>query len=177
LTTNQVVIAPLGAADIIRHRDDLSALLIEAVRGGAEVSFLHPLAPERAAAFWGDVAATANAGARIVMGALDGDSLVGTVQAVPVESETAPRLASIAKLMVAQRMRGRGIGGMLLRAVEQAAAAAGRDILVLDTEEHSAAYRLYLRCGWILLGAIPDATLRADGTPCANAMFWKRVTA
>ena len=63
----------------------------------------------------------------------------------------------------------------LLDAAERAALAAGRDILVLDTEEHGAAHRLYLRAGWTLLGTIPGATLRGDGTPCANAVFWKRL--
>ena len=131
----------------------MAALLIEAAAGGAEVSFLAPVPRDKTARSGNETAEAVGAGTRVLLVAKDGGGIAGTVQVEPVRSETAPRLAS----------------------VERAALAAGRDVLVLDTEEHSAAHRLYLRAGWTLLGAIPDATLRGDGTPCANAVFWKRL--
>ena len=146
-----------------------------AAAGGAEVSFLAPVCPEKAFRFWTETADAVGAGTRILLVAEDDDDVAGTVQVEPVRSETAPRMASVAKLIVAERARRAGLGAALLDAAERAALAAGRDILVLDTEEHGTAYRLYLRAGWTLLGTIPGATLRGDGTPCANAVFWKRL--
>lgn len=169
-------IRPLGADEARAAVPALSALLMEAAAGGAEVSFLAPVAPDKAARFWEEAADAVAAGARILLVAEDGDGrIAGTVQVEPVRSETAPRMASVAKLIVAERARRAGLGAALLAAAESAALAAGRDVLVLDTEEGGAAHRLYLRAGWTLLGAIPDATLRGDGTPCANAMFFKRL--
>ncbi|GAA0570548.1 GNAT family N-acetyltransferase [Craurococcus roseus] len=168
-------IRSIGAEEARAAVPDLTALLIEAAAGGVEVSFLAPVPRDKAMRFWNEVAEAVGAGTRVLLVAEDGGGIAGTVQVEPVRSETAPRLASVAKLIVAERARRAGLGAALLAAAERAALAAGRDILVLDTEEHSAAHRLYLRAGWTLLGAIPDATLRGDGTPCANAVFWKRL--
>ena len=164
-----------GAEEARATAPDLATLLIEAAAGGAEVSFLAPVSWGMAMRFWNETADAVGAGTRVLLVAEDGGGIAGTVQVEPVRSETAPRLASIAKLIVAGRARRAGLGAALLAAAERAALAAGRDTLVLDTEEHGDAYRLYLRAGWTLLGAIPDATLRGDGTPCANAVFWKRL--
>jgi len=57
----------------------LCELLIEVVANGGSVSFMHPLAREDAAAFWQDSLARAAAGGRVVLGAREGDELVGTV--------------------------------------------------------------------------------------------------
>jgi GNAT superfamily N-acetyltransferase len=168
-------IRSLGLEEARAAVSGLAALLIEAAAGGAEVSFLAPVPLKKAARFWNEVAEAVGAGTRILLVAQDGGGVTGTVQVESVRSETAPRLASVAKLIVAERARRAGLGAALLDAAERAALAAGRDTLVLNTEEHSAAYRLYLRAGWTLLGTIPGATLRGDGTPCANAVFWKRL--
>jgi hypothetical protein len=57
----------------------LSETLIETVANGGSVSFMHPLAPEAADAFWRDSLASAERGERIVFGAFDREKLVGTV--------------------------------------------------------------------------------------------------
>ena len=167
----------LGLDEARAAAPGLAALPVEAAAGGAEVSFLAPVPFEKAVRFWSETADAVGAGARVLLVAEDGCGIAGTVQVEPVRSETAPRLASVAKLIVAGRARRAGLGAALLDAAERAALAAGRDILVLDTEEHGPAHRLYLRAGWTLLGAIPDATLRGDGAPCANAVFWKHLVA
>ena len=170
-------IRSLGPGEARAAASGLAALLIEAAASGAEVSFLAPVSPEKAARFWNETAEAVGVGARILHVAEDDGGIAGTVQVEPVRSETAPRMASVAKLIVAERARRAGLGAALLEAAERAALAAGRDVLVLDTEENGAAHRLYLRAGWTLLGVIPNATLRGDGTPCSNAVFWKRLAA
>jgi hypothetical protein len=57
----------------------LSEILIEAVANGGSVSFMHPLEPEKANAFWDDALVAATREERIILGAWDGEGLVGTV--------------------------------------------------------------------------------------------------
>ena len=63
-----------------------------------------------------------------------------------------------------------------MRAAEQAAAAAGRTLLVLDTAS-SEAERLYQRLGWIRVGVIPGYALLPDGQPCDTCYFYKSLPA
>ena len=61
------------------HRDALAELLVETVAHGGSVSFMHPLAIEDARAFWDQSLVQAARGVRYVLGAFDGETLVGTV--------------------------------------------------------------------------------------------------
>src|SRR5207237_10523045 len=60
----------------------LSEMLVEAVANGGSVSFMHPLPLEAANAFWRNSIASDDRGERIVLGALDGEDLIGTVMLV-----------------------------------------------------------------------------------------------
>src|SRR5712672_2376053 len=57
----------------------LTEALVEAFASGASVSFMHPLAPEVASAFWAKSLAAAAAGERVVLGAMDQVELAGPV--------------------------------------------------------------------------------------------------
>src|SRR6266850_3880518 len=60
--------------------EGLSDLLVDCVDGGASVSFMHPLAPAKAEAFWRRVAAGVAAGQRALLLAEDKTGIIGTVQ-------------------------------------------------------------------------------------------------
>ncbi len=60
-----------------------------------------------------------------------------------------------------------------MRAAEDAARAAGKTLLVLDTVTGSAADRLYTRLGWMRGGEIPRYALMPDGEPCPTTVFYK----
>ena len=72
-----IEIKPLSASPTISEA--LSTLMIEVVANNGSVSFMHPLEPERARAFWNAALAAADRGERIILGAFDGDTLAGTV--------------------------------------------------------------------------------------------------
>ena len=74
---SEIEIRALNAAPGIRAA--LSEMLVEAVANGGSVSFMHPLAPEAANAFWDHSLAAAARNERIIVGAFDGDKLIGTV--------------------------------------------------------------------------------------------------
>src|SRR5450756_1235381 len=77
----------------------LGEILIETVANGGSVSFMHPLAPEAADRFWRDSLASAGRGERIVLGAFDGEILIGTVTLQLALPPNQPHRAEIAKMM------------------------------------------------------------------------------
>lgn len=151
----------------------LAALLVDAVDGGASVSFMAPLAPDRALAWWQGLAPAVAAGERLLLVARHDDGRVaGSVQLVLAQPENQPHRADLAKLLVHRSERRSGLGERLMRAAEQAAQDAGKTLLVLDTAGAEAG-RLYARLGWQRVGVIPDFALWPDGRPCATTLFFK----
>jgi len=115
-----IEIKPLSPSSDIRA--SLSEMMIEAVAHGGSVSFMHPLPPEVANAFWEKSLAAAARGERIVLGAFDGDQLVGTVTLVLDLALNQPHRAEIVKMMTRISHRGQGVAKALLHAAEREAA-------------------------------------------------------
>jgi ribosomal protein S18 acetylase RimI-like enzyme len=153
----------------------LSDMLIEAVKNGGSVSFMHPLALQTAEAFWRDALAAADRGERIVLGAFDGEDLIGTVTLVLNLAQNQPHRAEIVKMMTRVSHRHRGIATLLLREAERMAIARGRWLLVLDTAEDEGAAGLYERMGFQLTGLIPDYALKPHGGLTGTLIYWKRL--
>jgi GNAT superfamily N-acetyltransferase len=152
----------------------LAQLLIDCVAAGASVSFMHPLGRERAEAFWRGVTDGAARGERVLLVAEDpAGAVVGTVQVVLALPENQPHRGEIAKLLVHPRARRRGIAAALMEAADEAARAAGRTLLVLDTVTGGDAERLYARLGWQRCGIIPDFALWPHGGLCSTTVFYK----
>ncbi len=85
------------------------------------VSFMHPLPLQTAEAFWRDSLAAADRGERIVLGAFDGEDLIGTVTLVLNLAQNQPHRAEIVKMMTRVSHRHRGIATLLLREAERMA--------------------------------------------------------
>lgn len=152
----------------------LAALLIDCVDGGASVSFMHPLAMEKAVAFWRRVAAEVATGARALLIAEDATGVVGTVQVVLDQPENQPHRADVSKMLVVRRARRRGMGEALMRGAEDAARRSAKSLLVLDTASDDAE-RLYARLGWTRVGSIPGYALLPTGAPCDTTFFYRRL--
>ena len=167
------MITPLSASE--GHAAALSGLLVETVAHGGSVSFMHPLAPAQARAFWDRSLAAAARGERIVLGAFDGDRLVGTVTLLLDFPENQPHRGEIAKMMTAVSHRRRGIASALLRAAEALAVARHRTLLVLDTATEEGAAPLYESLGYTLVGEIPDFALKPHGGLTGTLVYWKRL--
>ena len=167
----------LAPAEAHRRVPELSAVLIDCVEGGASVSFMAPLTRERADAFWRGVADGVVAGDRLLVVAEDVRSgeIVGTVQVIFAGPENQPHRGDVAKMLVRRSARRLGLGARLMRAAEDAALAAGRTLLVLDTVTGGDAERLYQRLGWTRVGVVPDYALWPDGRLCDTTFFYKRL--
>lgn len=161
--------APIRAA--------LGELLGETVASGGSVGFMHPLPPGDADAFWSDSLAAAARGERIVLGAFDGDGLVGTVTLLLHLPPNQPHRAEIAKMMTRLPHRNRGIATALMQSAEAAAIARGRTLLVLDTAVDDGAAGLYEKLGFRLTGIIPDYALKPHGGLTGTMIYWKRIGA
>jgi acetyltransferase len=165
------LIPPVGDADL----HGLAELLVDAVESGAAVSFLAPLAPDDAEAWWRRTLSTSATGA-ILLVARDAEGIVGTVQLHPAWAPNQPHRAEIAKLLVHRRSRRTGLGTQLMRAIEAAAGSAGFRLLTLDTKRGDAAERLYRQLGWTAAGTIPGYALDSDGTPHDTVIFYKELS-
>jgi GNAT superfamily N-acetyltransferase len=155
--------------------EGLADLLIDSIDGGASVSFMHPLAPPKAQAFWRRVADDVAGGGRALLVAEDDTGIVGTVQLVLEQPENQPHRADLAKMLVHRRARHRGLGTALMRAAEELARDCGKTLLVLDTVTGSDAERLYARLGWVRVGEIPDFALLSRGGLWGTTVFYKKL--
>jgi GNAT superfamily N-acetyltransferase len=174
-----IAIRPLTPQEAQEQIGALSAVLIDCVEGGASVSFMLPLTRERADAFWKGVADGVAAGERILLIAQNSSTgmVVGTVQVILKQPENQPHRADIAKMLVHSEARKQGVGAALMRAAEEAAAKAGKTLLVLDTVTGSDGERLYERVGWVKSGVIPNYALWPKGGLCDTTVFYKQISA
>ncbi|MBV9786355.1 MAG: GNAT family N-acetyltransferase [Acidisphaera sp.] len=170
------MVRAISAEEAMGRSADLTEILRDCVDGGASVSFMTPLAPDKAEAFWRAAAEGIARGERILLVAEEQGSgeLVGTVMVVFAQPENQPHRADISKMLVHRRARKMGVGAALMRAAEAAARAAGKTVLVLDTASPEAE-RLYERAGWIRVGVVPDFALMPDGRLCDTIFFYKHL--
>ncbi len=170
-----VAIRAIDAGEAAAKVADLADLIVDAVAHGASVNFMAGFDRTQAVAWWRGIFPDLATGARLLLVAQDADRVLGTVQVVPAPQPNQAHRADIAKMLVHSRSRRRGIGALLLAAAEAAARARGRTLLTLDTETDGDGDRLYRRCGFTPIGAIPGYALMPDGSPCAATFFYKVV--
>ena len=159
------------SADLV---EGLSSLLMDAVEGGASVSFMSDLSLDRAREWWAKIFSDSSSKAVILI-ARDELGVVGTVQLQPSWAPNQPHRADVAKLIVHRRARGKGIARDLMREMERYAREEGFTLLVLDTSRGSVAERLYSSTGWTRVGVVPDFALNPDGSLCDTVFFYKQL--
>jgi GNAT superfamily N-acetyltransferase len=153
--------------------EQLAAVLLDAVRSGASVSFMSDLTPDQATEWWRK---TLNSSSKaVVLVARDDQGIVGTVQLQPSWAPNQPHRADVAKLIVHRRARGRGVARALMQELERRARERNFTLLLLDTCKGSAAERLYASLGWIRAGEVPNFALNPDGSWCATVFFFKQL--
>ncbi|KVD79118.1 GNAT family N-acetyltransferase [Burkholderia ubonensis] len=174
--TEPITIRRVSGDEVTTFIDALSDVLIDCVEGGASVSFMSPISRDTAARFWRQVADGVIRGERILLVAERADGrVVGTVQLITALPENQPHRADVAKMLVHRDARRQGVGARLMAAADDAARAAGKAVLVLDTVTGSDAARLYERAGWQRVGDVPNYALMPDGRYCATTFFHKQL--
>ena len=170
-----IEIRRLDAAGVRTFLDGLAGVLEDCVAGGASVSFMAPFSHAQAREVFETYADEVAAGRRLLLAAVDGDAVVGSVQVILALPPNQPHRAEIAKLLVRRTARRRGIARLLMQHAETEARAEGKTLLVLDTVTGDDAERLYTRLGYERVGVIPGYALYPDGRPCDTTVFFKNI--
>ncbi len=170
-----LVVEALDAAAAASAEGTLTRLLVDCVADGASLTWLPPLPPATAQAYWKSVSSQVALGKAVLLVAWLEGEMVGTVQLVLDTPQNQPHVAEVQKLMVRPEARRRGVGRALMRRVEQTMRGIGRRMLILDTRKGSAAAQLYRSMGWTELGTIPGFELGPDRSPADVVYFWKAV--
>ncbi len=155
----------------------LAGLLIDAVDHGASLGFLAPLSMDEAGLYWQGVRDGVVEGSRVVLVALRGGELVGTVQLDLCRKPNGVNRAEVQKLLVHSAARRSGVARRLMEAVEAQAVALRRGLLYLDTEAGSGAEAFYQACGYTRLGELPDYACSPGGEWRPTAIYFKRLFA
>jgi ribosomal protein S18 acetylase RimI-like enzyme len=167
-------IRSLTAAEAREAVDDLTRILRDAVASGVSLGFMTPLDESAVRRYWQDTIAQIEGGDRILLVARDeNDALVGSAQ---LKLETTPNgrhRAEVQKVSVLRSARGQGIGTQLMLALEDAARASGRTLLVLDTRRDGVAEGLYRRLGYQEVGVIPGYARTVDGSLVTEVFFYR----
>lgn len=172
-----VRIAPIAPHQLPGLIPALSDILIETVGLGASVGFLAPLSLDEAVSFWRKIGEALETGERLMWGAWDGETLVGTVQIVVGMPGNQQHRVDLVKLMTHPDHRGGGIGAALTRVAEDEAARLGKSLIVLDTVADNPAQRLYERLGYTAAGVIPDYARSSAGPLEPTCIMYKRIGA
>src|SRR6266404_4197113 len=155
--------------------EQLAAVLVDCVEGGASVSFMSPFSQGQGLAFFRKVASAVASGDTVLLAAKLEGRIVGTVQLGLDTPPNQPHRADVKKLLVHRSARGHGVAAALMARVEEEARRRGRWLLVLDTAPGENGHRLYLRAGWTQTGLVPNYALFPDGRLCDTAIMWKRL--
>ncbi len=147
----------------------LTELLVAVVDGGAAVSFLPPLDPTVAEAYWRGVLDPS----RVLLVAEAEGRIVGAAQLHLVTWPNGPHRADVAKVMVHPSARRRGIARLLMERLEAVARRERRTLLVLNTREGDPSNSLYTQAGFREVGRIPGYALNGDGSLHATVYYYK----
>ncbi len=81
----------------------------------------------------------------------------------------------LAELLVHRSARRRGIAARLMSALDDAACAEGKTVLVLDTVTGGDAERRYPRAAWQRVGEVPKFARMPGGALCGTTFFFKHL--
>lgn len=169
-------IVELDNAGVRRHAAGLARLLLDAHAANMALGLAAPLTEERAARAWLELGDRLEPGERVLLAALDGDRVLGSVHLARAAAGNGRHRAEVQRLAVRADARGRGLGSTLLAAAEDRARELGIGLLWLTTHAGTGADRFYAARGWARAGEIPAYAQLPDGSLTANVVFYKTLS-
>ena len=154
----------------------LTQLLRESVDTGASLGFLPPLATDDARNYWISLRPALEAGTRILLVASVNGLIVGSGQLVFPHAPNGRHRVELQKLFVAQAVRGRGIGTLLMTALHDAARKRGCSLVLLGARRGDSAERFYRRLGYCEIGVVPGYSFGPAGKRYDNVNFYHQLT-
>jgi GNAT superfamily N-acetyltransferase len=153
----------------------LAEILIDAVDSGAGVSFMHPLSQEIAETYWQKQIADVGSGQTILFIAEENDMILGTVMMQKAWAPNQPHRVEVVKLLVHRNFRKRGLGTLLMNALEKKARDSGFALITFDAVAHGPVEQFYRSLGFTRAGIIPKYAY-GKGTLDDTALFYKQLT-
>jgi len=150
----------------------LTDLLIDAVDSGASIGFMPPINPEEALGYWRDVIAAMRAGDRLLLVAMDGGLIQGSVQIHLEQRANGNHRAEVIKLFVHRRARRRGLAKALMLEVESTARRLRRTLLLMDTRKGGDAEKMCESLGYTRYGEVPMYARSGDGQLDASVFYY-----
>lgn len=154
----------------------LNSLLIDSVASGASIGFIAPLSLKSAHDYWQGVDGDLATPYRRLYLALDGDTVIGSVQLSLCAKANGAHRGEVEKLMVHSEHQGKGIAKQLMSNLESDAYTLGIKLLVLDTRQGDTASYLYRKLNYLEAGTIPDFAKSSTGELDATVYFYKQLT-
>jgi len=158
-----------------REIGQLADLIIDAVESGASIGFMPPLGGDEALAYWQDVIAAMRTGRRLLLVAMDGDLIQGSVQMHLEPRANGNHRAEVIKLFVHRRARRRGLAKALMMEVEATARRVGRTLLLMDTRKGGDAEKMCESLGYVRYGEVPKYARSGGGGFDASAFFYRQL--
>jgi acetyltransferase len=124
-----------------------------------------------------DVVAALGNRDRLLLVAEENEEILGMAQLVFSGATNADHRAEVQRVGVATAARGRGIGRLLMTAVEEAAGERGVTLLWLTTHADTEACDFYEAVGYTRMGTMPNYSRRPDGTLWPGAFYFKELAA
>lgn len=158
------------------YRDDLIALLVDAVHHGASVGFMDDLDAPQASRYFDEVHAQLAQGSLLLWVLVEAGRVLASVQLALCQKTNGLNRAEVQKLLVLNDVRRRGLGQVLIQALEQGARQHKRGLLHLDTEAGSPAENFYSALGYTRVGELPDYCQSPDGHYSPTAIYYKTLS-
>ncbi len=171
-----MIVRILSAAEFEQQIPRLVEILIDAVDSGAGVSFMKPLLPDVAQDFWrGQISGIAAHSTFPLVAEIDG-SIAGIVLLMRAWAPNQPHRSDVAKLLVHQNFRRRGVATALMQNLEVKARALNQTLITFDAVANSPASAFYENLGFICVGTYPNYAYSGDGKLDDTALFYKVLT-
>lgn len=157
------------------HIHQLAELLIDAVESGASVGFMPPLAEAEALNYWRNVIEALRDKRRVLLAALDGGVVQGSVQLDLETRANGTHRAEAMKLFVRRRARRQGLAKALMSELEAAALRLGRTLLIMDTRKGGEAEKMCESLGYVRYGEIPNYAHSPNGQLHTTVFFYRQL--
>lgn len=158
------------------YREGLIALLVDAVQHGASVGFMDDLDVPKASAYFCEVLSQLEQGSLLLWVLVEDQRVLASVQLALCQKANGLNRAEVQKLLVLNEARRRGLGQVLIQALEHGARQHKRGLLHLDTEAGSPAENFYSALGYTRVGELPNYCRSPDGHYSPTAIYFKTLS-
>lgn len=158
------------------YREGLITLLVDAVHHGASVGFMSDLDVPQASAYFCEVLSQLEHGSLLLWVLVEDQRVLASVQLALCQKANGLNRAEVQKLLVLNEARRRGLGQVLIQALERGARQHKRGLLHLDTEAGSPAENFYSALGYTRVGELPNYCRSPDGHYSPTAIYFKTLS-